>query len=292
MTNELIDTRIYQTLRDDLAALLRQGTQDAMNTLNEIRLKTYWTMGQRMNTEKGLLDPSQSARFFNQLETDLNLDKSLLYRILQLYQTWPDGIPKVENRPTLSWGHFAELLSIKDAVERNFYLETAGEEEWARDTLRKAIAKDVFTTSQNETAETKPMLLRDTNPLYTYKAVIERVIDGDTLLAHVDLGFHVWTSQRLRLRGINTEELNDNVIASSEGAKQSPDRAEQAKQFVEEKLSHLEFVVIKTYRTDKYGRYVADIFYHPTLQKKEEIAEKGFFLNQQLLDAGLADRMI
>lgn len=64
---------------------------------------------------------------------------------------------------------------------------------------------------------------------------------------------------------------------------------EKAKAFVEEKLKGLDFVVIKTYKTDMYGRYVSDIFYLPTSNKKEEIYEKGFFLNDDLLKAGLAD---
>ena len=49
---------------------------------------------------------------------------------------------------------------------------------------------------------------------------------------------------------------------------------------------------VKIYKTDMYGRFVADVFYHPIIKKKEEIAEKGFFLNTQLLDATLADLTI
>ena len=43
------------------------------------------------------------------------------------------------------------------------------------------------------------------------------------------------------------------------------------------------------YKSDIYGRYVADLFYSPTLKKKEEVAMKGFFLNLELLNEGLAD---
>lgn len=38
-----------------------------------------------------------------------------------------------------------------------------------------------------------------------------------------------------------------------------------------------------------YGRCVADVFYHPTIKKMEEVFEKGFFLNTELLAEGLAD---
>lgn len=44
--------------------------------------------------------------------------------------------------------------------------------------------------------------------------------------------------------------------------------------------------------THLYGRFVADVFYDPTLTKKEAVATKGIFLNQELLTAGYADLML
>jgi endonuclease YncB( thermonuclease family) len=45
--------------------------------------------------------------------------------------------------------------------------------------------------------------------LYTYRATIERVIDGDTVVANVDLGFHTWIhDEHLRLFGIDAPELS------------------------------------------------------------------------------------
>jgi len=43
--------------------------------------------------------------------------------------------------------------------------------------------------------------------LYTYRAVVDRVIDGDTIDVDIDLGFDVWLKkQRVRLHGIDTPE--------------------------------------------------------------------------------------
>ena len=112
-------------------------------------------------------------------------------------------------------------------------------------------------------------------------------MDGDTLLVRIDLGFDVWVNQRTRFRGINTAEIIRNGIPAGD----LPDRAEQAKAFVEEKLKGIEYLVVKTYKTDLYGRYVSDIFYHPTIKKMEDVFEKGFFLNAELLAQGLADFM-
>lgn len=40
--------------------------------------------------------------------------------------------------------------------------------------------------------------------LYAYRAIITRVIDGDTVVADIDLGFHTWRhGERLRLMAID-----------------------------------------------------------------------------------------
>ena len=279
----------YQRLISDLSQILDEGRRQAVIAVNETILKTYWEMGKRLNEEKDLVDSANAGTFMNKLADDLNLEVSLLYRILQFYRTWPEAIPTVENENTLSWAHYVEVLSIKDPKERDFYLESAASQDWGRNTLRKAIQKDLFSASQTpKKFKAAQALERDPSPLYTYKVIVEKVVDGDTLLVLIDLGFNVWVEQRIRFRGINTAELVKDGIPSGE----APGRGEQAKQFVEEKLKDIEFIVIKTYKTDMYGRFVADVFYHPTIKKKEEIAEKGFFFNAQLLEAELADPMM
>ena len=41
--------------------------------------------------------------------------------------------------------------------------------------------------------------------MYTYKAKLIRVIDGDTIVADIDLGFNmILRDQHIRLTGINT----------------------------------------------------------------------------------------
>ena len=43
--------------------------------------------------------------------------------------------------------------------------------------------------------------------MYQYKAVLVRVIDGDTIDVDIDLGFDVWLKkQRVRLAGIDAPE--------------------------------------------------------------------------------------
>jgi len=45
-----------------------------------------------------------------------------------------------------------------------------------------------------------------TEPNFIYRCTITRVIDGDTVDANVDLGFNLFTHDRIRLLGIDTPE--------------------------------------------------------------------------------------
>ncbi len=113
--------------------------------------------------------------------------------------------------------------------------------------------------------------------LFTYKAGVKKIIDGDTLNARVHLNFRMFITQKFRLRGIDCPEIN-----TPEG--------KRAKRFVEERLKGCDFIVIKTHKdtTDKYERYLADIFYLSGETDIDKIAKEGNYLNQDLLDAGLA----
>ncbi len=164
------------------------------------------------------------------------MDLPLLYWIKQFYTLWSKEIPVLDGHPTLSWSHFVEMLSIKDQKERDYYFKQASTEGWSRDTLRKAIEKDIFKISrEKKKLPAGKVLERPVNPLHVYKAVVEKVVDGDTLLVRVDFGFDVWVNQRSRFRGINTAELVKDGIPSDP----VPERGEKAKAFVEEKLANL-----------------------------------------------------
>jgi endonuclease YncB( thermonuclease family) len=52
----------------------------------------------------------------------------------------------------------------------------------------------------------------------------------------------------------------------------------------------LPFIIIKSHGRDKYGRYLADIFYLKGEKDPQAVLNKGIFLNQQLLDENLAQR--
>ncbi len=113
--------------------------------------------------------------------------------------------------------------------------------------------------------------------IFTYKARVLKVIDGDTLSVSVQLGFGQRVRQRLRLRFIDAPEID-----TPEGKK--------ARDFVANVFKDCAFVVIKTYQSDKYDRYLTDLFFLPGESDPATVAAQGRFLNQELLSAGLVKR--
>lgn len=112
--------------------------------------------------------------------------------------------------------------------------------------------------------------------LYTYKAFVERVIDGDTLVVHADLGFQLSSRQKLRLRKIDAPEIKTKA-------------GQVTKRFLEIAFKTCPFIVIKTYSTDIFDRYLVDVFYTPGEEDCYKVASDGVYLNQELIDKGLAD---
>ncbi len=142
--------------------------------------------------------------------------------------------------------------------------------------LNKREANDIITVEQS-TGKNKgtvpewalpPLTKATSKDLYTYNASVIRVVDGDTIVARIDCGFNTKIEQILRLRAINAPEIK------------TP-KGEQSKRFVMSKLKRGNQIIVRTSTPDKFGRYLADIFYQG---KKGEI-----FLNQELIESNHAE---
>ncbi|MBC3757886.1 MULTISPECIES: thermonuclease family protein [Hyunsoonleella] len=105
--------------------------------------------------------------------------------------------------------------------------------------------------------------------MYTYKAKIIDVYDGDTVTAVVDLGFLHFQEMKLRLYGIDTPELR--------GAEK--EQGKIVRDIVRDMILDKE-VTIRSYKDKqgKYGRYLANI-----------ILDNGLDFNQWLVDNGHAE---
>ncbi len=78
--------------------------------------------------------------------------------------------------------------------------------------------------------------------MYTYKAVVTNVVDGDTVDVRIDLGFRMYSVQRIRLAGIDTPERGQ------PGYQEAKDR-------VIELVLNKEIVLL-TSKASKFGYYL------------------------------------
>jgi micrococcal nuclease len=102
--------------------------------------------------------------------------------------------------------------------------------------------------------------------MYQYTAKLVRVIDGDTVVLDVDLGFRINLRETFRLANINAFELRENLGLS-------------AKQFVIDWFTQrpiAEIISEKPLKQEKYGRWLVRISYN------------DICLNDALIHAGLA----
>lgn len=91
--------------------------------------------------------------------------------------------------------------------------------------------------------------------MYEYKALIERIVDADTVDVRIDLGFSCWSHQRIRLIGINAAEKNTEY-------------GKLAIEYVKNVLPIDSEIILQTEKGDKekYGRYLGRILFPSSRQ--------------------------
>lgn len=110
--------------------------------------------------------------------------------------------------------------------------------------------------------------------LFTYKAHIDDVVDGDTLDLSVDLGFGVFYKMRVRLYGVNTPETR-----TTDSVEKAAGLA--AKDFTKQWAKNNPEIYVKTIKDkkEKFGRILAEVY--PDDSGSDT-------LNKQLIANGLA----
>jgi micrococcal nuclease len=105
------------------------------------------------------------------------------------------------------------------------------------------------------TDKPEPAKLPIEDCLHVYRCDVLRVLDGDTIDVHVDLGFGVFTRQRLRIYGVNSPEKDT-------------DAGKDALLFVSDLLYQASEVLIRTMKQssrseaekrEKFGRYLVHL---------------------------------
>ena len=114
--------------------------------------------------------------------------------------------------------------------------------------------------------------------MYIYKAILDRVVDGDTIDVHIDLGFDVSVKKRVRFVGMNAPESRTRDLKEKALGLAAKDRVKAI-------LAENPSFTLESTELGKYGRVLGKI--HITvLNGKENLTQ--ICLNDQLIKEGHA----
>ena len=113
---------------------------------------------------------------------------------------------------------------------------------------------------------------------YIYRGKLERVVDGDTIDALIDVGFDIWIKKRIRYSGIDTWESRTRNL--EEKAKGLEAKARN-KELLMEVSSKPGYFRLKSFGVGKYGRVLGEIY----IEDKEV---KQYNINKTLISEGHA----
>ena len=122
--DKLIDDEVYSKVKD--------------YSKENHRILTYFEVGKILFAAGKHYGEDIIGNFSKKLIVDVNkkFNKRTLFRMRQFYEMFSDE--KVSPLATkLTWSHYTELLSIKDKIERNYYLNKCINNNLSRNDLRK-----------------------------------------------------------------------------------------------------------------------------------------------------------
>lgn len=107
---------------------------------------------------------------------------------------------------------------------------------------------------------------------HQYKAVVKRVVDGDTFIAVIELGFGLFLEKEVRLYPIDTPETN---------RKETREAGLKSKKRLKELIENKEVLLVAVKAKEKFGRFIARCF----------LVDDGFStdVGQILLDENLGE---
>jgi len=144
----------YKHLVEDMRFLLGKARTQAYKAVDNIRVQTYWQMGERIAREelKHKGRAAYSKEIVKKLAVDLGFSRVVLYRVLQFYKLYPivSAVPR-----QLAWTHIVELLSINSVTERRFYEACVIRNAWSSRELRIQIKGKLFAKKGKKLSQIK-----------------------------------------------------------------------------------------------------------------------------------------
>jgi len=113
---------------------------------------------------------------------------------------------------------------------------------------------------------------------YIYRAKLDRVVDGDTIDAMIDVGFDIWVKKRIRYMGIDTWESRTRDLEEKAKGLEAKARNKELLMEVSAKSGYFR---LKSHGVGKYGRVLGEIFI-------QDVDGKQYNINEQLKAEGHA----
>lgn len=143
-------TRKYYTqLINTIGQLLKEGRKRALQTVNQILMRTYWEVGRQIVEfeQQGGEKAEYGSKLLEQLAQDLKLryGKGFSRRNVYLMRKFYLIYKNVQTvSAELSWSHYVILLSLEEGLERHFYERQCALEQWSFRELRRQINSALF----------------------------------------------------------------------------------------------------------------------------------------------------
>ena len=145
--NYQILSTLLSKLHGDLCLIINQARNRVANIVNSELTMMYWHIGERINRE--VLD-NQRAKYGKQIVATVakqlqaeygtkGFEERTLRRMMQFAQSFPDNEFVSSLATKLSWSHFLIVLTLKDEIQREFYVTMAAAEHWSVRTLQSKI---------------------------------------------------------------------------------------------------------------------------------------------------------
>jgi micrococcal nuclease len=113
---------------------------------------------------------------------------------------------------------------------------------------------------------------------YIYRGKLERVVDGDTVDALIDVGFDIWVKKRIRYKGLDAWESRTRNLDEKKKGLAAKARNKELLEKVSAKPGYFR---LKSHGVGKYGRVLGEIFI-------EDIDGNQYNVNQKLIEDGHA----
>lgn len=135
-----------KVLFSDLKKIIDSSRENVARTINSEITLLYWKIGGRINTEILQEKRAEYGQFIIKeiaqrltLEYGNSFSEKNLRRMIQFSSIFPDFTIVSTLSRQLSWSHFTKLISIKESLKRDFYIDICQIEGWSVRQLKERI---------------------------------------------------------------------------------------------------------------------------------------------------------